>query len=197
MFVELFRLNLSTKLVHVKILLIAWLSLFFFSKHIYCAISQSGQTILQFFFNRTEGMGQIVTRSCWKESCLSQHFSQKNHTENCTLTQQLSSSALQRWRSTDLHFEKAAVKISQAIAECKRGGIKQHLSKLRSTEIQNTIKSSIWPFLQNHRLIFWGGEVSSNFPTDRNIPYAFIHKNMHKDSCAIVTPAINRHPVNC
>lgn len=150
MFTELLWLNHSGELVHVNILLISWLN-YLYSKHIYCAISQSGQTTLEFFFDWTEGMCWIVTRSCWGnlKKLLKSAFQPKRIRENRTLTQQVSSSALQRWRSTDLHFEKAAVKISQALAECKRGGIRQHLIKLRSTEIQNTIQSSIWPLLQN------------------------------------------------
>lgn len=128
-----------------------------------------------------------------KNSCLSQHFSQKNHTENCTQHNSYLA-MLFRWRSTDLHFDKAAVKISQALAECRRGGI-----KIVQVEINRDIKHH----QEQHLAIstktqanFCMSKVSS-FPTDGNIAYTFIDKNIHRDSCAIVTLAINRHPEYC
>ena len=109
------------ELVHIKILLIAWLD-YFYSKHIYCAISQGGQTTLHFFFNWTEGMGWILRSRHWKEKLLKSAFQPKESDRQLHSNITVSSSA-QRWRSTDFHFQKTAEKISQALAECKHGGI--------------------------------------------------------------------------
>lgn len=184
MFIKLFRLNQSRELVHCSFP--GWTTFILSTLTV-----PSHKMIKQSYnFSSTELRGWAG-----RKSCLSQHFSQKNHTENCTLTQQLSDNALQRWRSSDFHFEKAAVKISQALAECRRGRVKIVQVEInRDTKYHQEQHLAISTKTQAN---FCMSKVRSTSPIDGNIAYTFIDKNIHKDSCANVTLAINKHPEYC